>query len=379
MHAKPTRPAGLYIHLPFVRDPESGRRAAIVDEPPREAYLEALRRELDTRCPRLEGRRLCSVYLGGGDPSCVPASWIQTLLADVAAHRDLTDVEVTLEAHPADVDRRAMARWRRAGVNRLILGLRSFEAATLRSIGCSFEPSTAARALGRSRAFGTFEVGADLTFAVPGQTHDQFLSDLARIAELGLPGSVFGYEFGPVGGGEADDEVAADMLESLVEWAGRHRLRRYEIASVCRPGRASRHNRLYWDGGEYVGLGLGAASFTIDQGTPRRRRNVDDLEAYLAGEGPAVDDALAPGTYLTERVVLALRHRAGLDWSVVVDQFEEAVDRSDLETAEEALTWAVDRGFGRWDGDRYRPTDRGLDLADGLARKMRRRLGGTGS
>jgi len=270
-----------------------------------------------------------------------------------------------------------MAAWREAGVTRLILGVQSFEADTLATLERSYGPRRAAMALKRCLAFGECNLGIELTFTVPGQTPEVFRSDLVRLAELGVPHSVFGNEYVAADDESVDPAPAAEMLDQLVVWAARHQLGRYEIASFCRPGRESRHNRLYWDGGEFLGLGLGAASFTLRNGEPQRRRNVADPEAYVSGADPEFERAIEVDEYLRQRLGLALRHRAGLDWQTVREQFREAVPEQWLEAAAAALEWAVDREFGTWDGTRCRPTDRGLDGADGLEARLRSKIDGS--
>ncbi len=365
-------PAGLYIDLPFTRPRPSAPTSNIVAEPPRDAYLDALRREIDRRFDEIDGRELVSVYLGGGTASYVPTTWIDELLADIADRRGLADVEVTIEASPLDLERRRLAAWRRAGVTRVILEVESFQPATLQTLGAPHRSADAERAVLTCHAFGQLDYGVDLAFAAPGQTPADFTADLRALDRLGPPGSVFGGEYRPGEGGGADSRRAADMLEHLCEWCAARELRRYEVASFCRPGAESRHNTLHWTGGEYVGVGLGAASLAVEGATARRRRNTTDLATYLADPAePSEAWGIAPADYLVQRLEFACRSRAGLDLDRLHDQFVGELEEGRLEAADDALEWAADRGLAEWSDSTWRPTDRGLDVADGLAQKLR--------
>lgn len=368
----PPRPAGIYIHLPFVRSTGPNGGHATMSRQPLEGYLEAVRDDLDRRFDVLAGRELVSVYLGGGTASFVPPSWIATLLGDVADRRDLDGLEVTLEASPLDMDRRRLAAWRDAGVTRIIVGLHSLQPSVLSALDAGFEVSDAERAILRCHAFGQFDYGVDLTFGVAGQSLADFRADLDRLSALGIPSSVFGYEHRP---GEGDPELTADMFEALVDWSDAHGLRRYEPASFCRPGKESTHNTLHWTGGEYLGVGLGAASLRVDGATAHRRRNPTDIAVYLAAPGEPADQCeLAPDAYLAERLELACQTRAGLDVEELRRQFDGAVDPDRLEAAEAALEWAVEVGLAEWDGEVWRPSGQGLNVADGMGERLKAEL-----
>jgi oxygen-independent coproporphyrinogen-3 oxidase len=368
----PRRPAGIYIHLPFIRSTGPDADPATILQQPLEGLLEALRDELCRRFEALDGRELVSVYLGGGTASFVPNSWIATLMDDIADRRELEGREVTLEASPLDIERRRLAAWRDAGVTRVIVGVHSLQSSVLSALDATFGVSDAERAIRRCHAFGQFDYGVDLTFGVAGQSFADFRADLDRLSALGVPSSVFGYEHRL---GEGDPEVTADMLEALVDWSSAHGLRRYEPASFCRPGKESIHNTLHWTGGEYLGVGLGAASLRVDGATAHRRRNPTDLATYLAAPGEPADQwHVAPDAYLAERLELACRSRVGLDVEALRRQFDGAVDRDRLEAAEAALAWAVDVGLAEWAGQVWRPTGQGLNVADGAAERLKAQL-----
>ena len=365
IHPRPNAPAGVYIHIPD--------RGVIPDRDLAD-YLQFVREEFGRRADDLAGREIASIYFAG-EPPRVPMEWLSSFVRTVCDRLSVAEPEVTLEASPGRIDRRRLSGWERAGITRIIVAAESFDAEILEQLGAVHDVETAERALVRCRAYGRIEIGVDLAFAVPGQSLGQFAADLERLAELGVPESVFGYEHLPVEADESDEERSADMFEWLVDWAERFQLRRYEVAGFCRPGRESRHNTLYWTGGEYLGLGLGASSFVIDEGVPTRRRNAEEGDRYGI-DGGATVSRLEPEAYFVERVTLALRSRAGLDWEVVVEQCDGAVAGPRLAAGRRALDWAAARSLGEWDGERFRPTDRGLDLADGLAREVRSRIEG---
>jgi oxygen-independent coproporphyrinogen-3 oxidase len=351
------------------REP-AGRLASFTSAVAAEIRLrgEAVRRRFGTAPP------LPSVYLGGGTPSLLSAAQVGRVLAAAEAAFGLApDAEISLEANPGPADRGDLRGFRAAGVNRLSIGAQSFDESELRRLGRRHTPRDVIETVHRARAAGFDNIGLDLLYDVPGQTHGSWRESVGRA--LGLePQHVSAYaltlddpdEEGltgangdhlPVRSGarrwreravaEQDDDRAAtfyELLDATLADAGLHW---YEISNWSSPGRQSRHNLVYWQGGAYEACGPGAHAF---DGAFTRRWNAARLDAYLAALLPAADApaALPPGgsysadgeSATAERAILALRTRAGLP-----------AELARLPTIAPALSWGRSMGLVEQDGE----------------------------
>jgi oxygen-independent coproporphyrinogen-3 oxidase len=266
-------PLSLYVHFPWCvrkcpycdfnsHEPEGGAGAV-----PEEAYLRAIRADLEAALPLIWGRRILSVFIGGGTPSLLSAGGLDRLLSDVRALLPLeVDCEVTLEANPGTVEAQRFRAYRDAGVNRLSVGIQSFDEAKLVALGRIHDRRQALRAVEiAQRSFDNFNL--DLMFALPGQTLEQAQSDVRQalacapshlsLYQLTLePNTVFAKHPPPL----PDDDTAAAM-QSFVETAtATSGYRHYEVSAYARPGSECRHNLNYWGFGDYLGIGPGAHS-----------------------------------------------------------------------------------------------------------------------
>ncbi|HCO42772.1 MAG TPA: oxygen-independent coproporphyrinogen III oxidase-like protein, partial [Gammaproteobacteria bacterium] len=262
-------PLSLYVHLPWcVRkcpycDFNSHVAGAAL---PQAAYIDALLRDLEADLPLVWGRPVISVFLGGGTPSLFEPDAIDRLLSELRARLPvLAGAEITLEANPGTLDTARLAGFREAGVNRLSLGVQSFDDACLKALGRIHDAAAARRAVQVARACGFERLNLDLMFGLPGQDVDQALRDLdtALAAEPGHlswyqltlePNTVFYSHPPPL--------PAPERMEAIYE-AGLARLAaagysRYEVSAYARPGHGCQHNVNYWQFGDYLGIGAGA-------------------------------------------------------------------------------------------------------------------------
>ncbi len=298
----PTRtvapPLSLYIHVPWcVRkcpycDFNShgvGRSADV----PESRYLESLIADLDADLPLAAGRELESIFIGGGTPSLMSADFYERLLKAVASRLPLaSDIEITLEANPGTLERGRFAGYRAAGINRLSLGVQSFQDAQLAALGRIHDGDDAVAAVEEARRAGFDNLNLDLMHGLPAQTPELALADLDQALALAPehlswyqltlePNTEF-HAFPPV---LPVDEVLweiQDLGHERLEAAG---LARYEISAYARRGRGSRHNFNYWRFGDYLGIGAGAhgkLSMPGVRGLEIQRRWKSRLpEAYL--------------------------------------------------------------------------------------------------
>lgn len=361
----------LYIHIPFclrkcnycdfVSFPRSGREELFAAYPGLlEQELELWRREADLT-------RISTVYFGGGTPSLLEPAAVGRLLGRLPAVR-----ECTLEANPETVDLPRLAAFRQAGIDRLSLGVQSFDAELLRAMGRGHDGEQAARAVSLARQAGFDNISLDLIYGLPGQTVAQWRDSLERAAELSPEHiSLYGltiHENTPWGEALAagrleapDDDLAADMLELALDFLPEQGFVQYEIANFARPGRESRHNCAYWQRDNYLGLGPAAASCLND----RRFANTPDPDRYAAavraGRHPiAEDETYAMEQVLGEAMFLGLRLTKGVD----VSEYEQRYGVSPLRRFRHELKRLQKQGLIEYDDANIRLTKKGLLLGN---------------
>jgi len=381
-----TPSVAVYIHVPFCvrKCPYCDFYSLAVGSrrPPR-AFLESLLREIDLRRAELEGKTVTSVYFGGGTPSLLPAAWLGRVLDRLSQPARIpADAEITLECNPGTVERGNLREARRAGVNRLSVGVQSFREKTLRFLNRIHSAEESRRTLDEARAAGFDNVGADFIFGVPDQRLDDVLSDVEELLTFEVQ-HISAYELTVEEGTTLsawvrDGRVALPGESTVAEmYLAVHRLleaagfEHYEVSNYALPERESRHNLTYWLRNPYVGLGPSAHSFD----GKRRSWNVADWKAYLAaltrGERPvAGEEILRAEEVLEEEVALGLRLARGLD-----------VERLTVLLGESVRT-CLERDWQRWapfltyTGRRLRPSPEGLLRADRLALEVLETLSG---
>lgn len=298
------------------------------------AYVDALLQELGARQGLFAQRRLETVYLGGGTPSLLqPESVARILVAARAAFAESPSQEVTLEVNPSTLERARLPGFRAAGVNRLSVGVQSFNDLVLRRLGRAHRAPEARATLRFARDAGFLNLSLDLIFGAPGQREDDFARDLdeaidfapQHVSAYGLtiePGTPFSLAARRGQLRLADDDSVASMMELAAARLGAVGLAPYEISSFARPGFESRHNRRYWERRPVLGIGVGAWSSeppTAAAPFGARSANVRELPEYLRriarGELPATaaPEVLDERTARGEAMFLALRTVSGLD------------------------------------------------------------------
>lgn len=330
---------GVYLHIPFCERicpycdfaVVAARRLAPEDE---RRYVDALLAELALRAPAYAGRRLVSIYFGGGTPSRLAVDSIGRLI-EALRSRFAADpaIEVTLEANPGTLEAQRLPGFRDAGVNRLSLGVQSFDDATLKRLGRAHRAREIEASLAAARAAAFDALSLDLIFAAPGQTLADWQREVRRALAL-RPGHLSLYELSyeartPFGRAAArgrlqpaDDEVGAAMFECAEHELGSAGYEHYEISNYALPGQAARHNQRYWRREPVLGLGVGAVSSEAPgpgAAHGARRHNPRDLARYLAAvhsgrpDECGVREELTPEIARGEAVFLALRTAQGLD------------------------------------------------------------------
>lgn len=263
-------PLSLYIHIPWCV-----RKCPYCDfnshesrgDIPETAYVDALIADLEQSVPRIWGRRVHSIFFGGGTPSLFSPEAIDRILSNVRALVPLgADCEITMEANPGTVDAAHFKGYRAAGVNRLSLGIQSFDSAYLQKLGRIHDEAQAVAAA--ELALDTFDmVNLDVMYALPGQSLEHALADAQRACDL-KPAHLSFYHltlepntpFHRTPPALPDDDTSASMQEAIEELLARHGYDHYETSAFAQQGRQCRHNRNYWLFGDYLGIGAGAHS-----------------------------------------------------------------------------------------------------------------------
>ncbi len=370
-------PLALYVHLPWCL-----RKCPYCDfnsheskgELPEAKYLDALCADLEASLPLIWGRRVVSVFIGGGTPSLFSPAGIDRLLADIRARVPLEPgAEITLEANPGTFERERFKAFRAAGVTRLSIGVQSFDDRALQRLGRVHDAAQARAAIAEAReAFDTFNI--DLMYALPGQTLEQLGAELdealsfepphVSIYHLTIePNTLFAVQ-PPV---LPDDDLASDMLDLIAERTAAAGLQRYEVSAFARPGHRCAHNLNYWQFGDYLGIGAGAHGKLSFPHRVLRQVRWREPAAYMqhALAGQAVSNAyeVARRDLPFEYMLGALRlkegfelqryaERTGLPLSSVLGTLEQARQRGLIE--------------GDSSSDHVQPTARGFDFLSDL-------------
>ena len=379
-------PLSLYVHLPWClkkcpycdfnshefRGPAHRPRAAL----PEARYLDALCADLEAALPFIWGRRVHTIFIGGGTPSLFAPASIDRLIADIRARVPLdAGCEITLEANPGTFERDRFRGYRAAGVTRLSVGVQSFDDRKLALLGRVHDAAQARAAVEEARdAFDTYNL--DLMYALPGQTLAEFDADLAQalafepphlsVYHLTLePNTVFA-KFPPAGANALpDDDTAFEMLDRISARTDAAGMERYEVSAFARPGHRCAHNLNYWQFGDYLGIGAGAHSkLSFPHRVVRQtrfREPAQYMAQALAGHGVAHDEEVAREQLPFEFMLNATRLKDGFELA----RFGERTGLS-LAALQHGLDAAERQGLLARDFVRAWPTERGFDFLSDL-------------
>lgn len=362
---------GLYVHIPFCAAKCSycdfyslAHREDRMDD-----YCAALTAHLREVAPRMQGQQADTVYFGGGTPSYLGAKRLTALLKTIRKGYALTaDAEITLEANPDSAgDAKALKALRKAGFNRLSLGVQAMDDEMLRSIGRIHTARQVKEAVSAGRKAGFDNISIDLIYGLPGQTMTHWQNTLTDAIALG-PEHISCYGLKLEEGTplwqrrqEADlpdDDAQADMYLWAVEALAAAGYGQYEISNFARPGRESRHNLRYWRMAPYAGFGPGAHSDFGNLRFAYRR----DLEGYIAGDMALSErEEIQPRERCMEYIMLSLRTAAGISRSVV-----ERTYRKPFARAEEVFRELAEHGLAAPTEEGWRLTPRGFLVSNAI-------------
>ncbi len=323
----PGKELALYVHWPFCisKCPYCDFNSHVRDGVDQAEWRGALLADLAHEAALLPGRQLSSIFFGGGTPSLMdPATVAAVIEAARRAWPAADDIEITLEANPNSAEAARFADLAGAGVNRISLGLQSFDDESLAFLGRAHSASEGLRALEAAQS-AVERVSFDLIYALPDDDEARWAASLDRALSLGTehlslyqltiePGTRFASmvarrEFTPL-----DLDTAATLFELTQERAGAAGIPAYEISNHARPGAESRHNLTYWRYGDYAGVGPGAHGRRLGQRTVRHRKPENFLAGMARnGHGLVEEEVLTPVEAAREALVMGLRLAEGID------------------------------------------------------------------
>ena len=374
-------PLSLYIHWPFclAKCPYCDFNSHVRERIDQTRFARALRTELQWEAARLGRRPLASIFFGGGTPSLMDPQTVADLIADVTRLFDVQpDCEITLEANPTSVEATRLGAFRQAGVNRISIGVQSFNEIDLHRLGRQHSPGEAIAALEIGRRIFP-RISFDLIYARPDQTMAAWRTELRQALALAAdhlslyqltiePGTV--YE-GLHRRGEIrlpEPELAAALYDATGEEAAHVGLHPYEVSNYAIPGSESRHNLAYWRYGEYVGIGPGAHG-RVNLGArlvaTRRHRAPEPWAERVEreGHGSTDEEIVENADRAREMLLMGLRLTEGIDAVRFARrtnlQISDVLDLDTLVKAQEAL-------YIEWDGSRLRATPEGRKRLDAL-------------
>ena len=370
------KPTSAYVHIPFCTQIcyYCDFSKVFIKNQPVDSYLEHLLEEFRSS----DIQKLRTLYIGGGTPTALSASQLEVLLEGLTENLDLSVLEeLTIEANPGDLDADKIAVLKNSAVNRVSLGVQTFDNKMLKKIGRSHLEKDIYENIDRLKLAGFDNISIDLIYALPGQTMEQVKENVAKAIGLDIPHmslyslilenhTVFMNRMRRGKLPLPKEELEAEMFEYIIAELERAGFEHYEISNFSKIGFESRHNLMYWDNAEYYGIGAGASGYVNGV----RYKNHGPIRHYLSaveeGNARITEEHLSQKEQMEEEMFLGLRKKSGVSMA----RFEEKFGRSFDELYGEIVRDLVQKGLMQIEGDRVRMTKRGLFLGDTVAERF---------
>ena len=367
--------AGIYIHIPFCK-----RRCIYCDffstiqSEKKPTYIHALCQELEMRKNYLEGEEIETIYLGGGTPSQLTEEELNEIFTSLYnIYKVKEDAEITLEANPDDLTPEYVSMLRRLPINRISMGIQTFQEETLKLLHRRHTARQAIEAFQRCREAGFRNISIDLMYGLPGETLDTWKEDLQQAIAL-HPEHISAYHLIYEEGTalwklrdehqveEADEDLSVTLFKTLINELKQAGYQHYEISNFCLPGLHSRHNSSYWTGKKYLGCGPSAHSFNGSS----RQWNIASLDNYLKGIASGKPnyeiEELDLYTRYNDFVITSIRTCWGMSLSRLRSEYGEELYRYCLRMAKSHL----EQGVLEIEEDTLRLTQEGIFISDGI-------------
>ena len=370
------KPTSAYVHIPFCTQIcyYCDFSKVFIKNQPVDSYLEHLLEEFQS----YDIQKLRTLYIGGGTPTALSAPQLEILLKGLTKNLDLSVLEeLTIEANPGDLDADKIAVLKNSAVNRVSLGVQTFDDKMLKKIGRSHLEKDIYENIDRLKLAGFDNISIDLIYALPGQTMEQVKENVAKAIGLDIPHmslyslilenhTVFMNRMRRGKLPLPKEELEAEMFEYIIAELERAGFEHYEISNFSKIGFESRHNLMYWDNAEYYGIGAGASGYVNGV----RYKNHGPIRHYLSaveeGNARITEEHLSQKEQMEEEMFLGLRKKSGVSMA----RFEEKFGRSFDGLYGETVRDLVQQGLMQIEGDRVRMTKRGLFLGDTVAERF---------
>ncbi len=374
--------AGIYLHFPFCESkcPYCDFYSILIDDNVSTTFIDAIIAESSRETDTVFGSfTYDTIYFGGGTPSLMNPDEVKRLVENLQANFNIEkNAEITLESNPSSLTEKKIKGYLESGINRISLGVQSFDEANLKTLGRLHTPDEAVKTYRITRDTGFKNVSIDLIYGIPDQTIAAWESDLRTAIDL-APEHISAYnlviesgtEFGKLYNQNRlnlpSDEEQLQMYNELNDRLKNAGHRRYEISNFSLPGFECRHNLKYWTGKPYLGLAPSAVSFDGQV----RRKNRADIEGYLksAEEGddfPSETEIINRETALRESIMSALRLTDGISLEILIDRFDYDLLEDKREIIDSLLTEGmviIEDGF-------LRLADKALFISDSVMVKL---------
>ena len=370
------KPTSAYVHIPFCTQIcyYCDFSKVFIKNQPVDSYLEHLLEEFRS----YDIQKLRTLYIGGGTPTALSAPQLEVLLKGLTKNLDLSALEeLTIEANPGDLDEDKIAVLKNSAVNRVSLGVQTFDDKMLKKIGRSHLEKDIYENIDRLKLAGFDNISIDLIYALPGQTMEQVKDNVAKAIGLDIPHmslyslilenhTVFMNRMRRGKLPLPKEELEAEMFEYIIAELERAGFEHYEISNFSKSGFESRHNLMYWDNAEYYGIGAGASGYV----NGIRYKNHGPIRHYLSaveeGNARITEEHLSQKEQMEEEMFLGLRKKSGVSMA----RFEEKFGRSFDGLYGKIVKDLVQQGLMQIESDRVRMTKRGLFLGDTVAERF---------
>ena len=370
------KPTSAYVHIPFCTQIcyYCDFSKVFIKNQPVDSYLEHLLQEFHS----YDIQKLRTLYIGGGTPTALSASQLEVLLDGLTKNLDLSMLEeLTIEANPGDLDEDKIVVLKNSAVNRVSLGVQTFDDKMLKKIGRSHLEKDIYENIDRLKLAGFDNISIDLIYALPGQTMDQVKDNVAKAIALDIPHmslyslilenhTVFMNRMRRGKLPLPKEEVEAEMFEYIITELERAGFEHYEISNFSKSGFESRHNLMYWDNAEYYGIGAGASGYVNGV----RYKNHGPIRHYLKaveeGNARITEEHLTLREQMEEEMFLGLRKKSG----VSMTRFEEKFNTSFEDLYGQVVRDLCQQCLLQVDGQQIRMTKKGLFLGDTVAERF---------
>ena len=370
------KPTSAYVHIPFCTQIcyYCDFSKVFIKNQPVDSYLEHLLQEFHS----YDIQKLRTLYIGGGTPTALSAPQLEVLLDGLTKNLDLSVLEeLTIEANPGDLDEEKISVLKNSAVNRVSLGVQTFDDKMLKKIGRSHLEKDIYENIDRLKLAGFDNISIDLIYALPGQTMDQVKDNVAKAIALDIPHmslyslilenhTVFMNRMRRGKLPLPKEELEAEMFEYIIAELERAGFEHYEISNFSKPGFESRHNLMYWDNAEYYGIGAGASGYVNGV----RYKNHGPIRHYLKaveeGNTRIHEEHLSLREQMEEEMFLGLRKKSG----VSMTRFEEKFGTSFEDLYGQVVRDLCHQGLLQVEGQQIRMTKKGLFLGDTVAEQF---------